>query len=262
MDGKLRIFVGPMFSGKTTSLIRSYMQARAEGKKVVAFKWIEDMRYSNSSIVSHVGETIDAIPTSHLLDCVKMTVGCDLVCIDEGQFFDDIVSFTKDLINRSIDVVISGLDADYQRKPIGSIFELLPLTSSFKKCVIGGRAFTKRLIESTDQIYIGGIDCYQPMTRAQYFNLQSAGSITTVIGDSGALKDFILNCGARKSCSSLQIIEPSEKVVVLKDAHKFEGVENWADDLANNGHFVYLGVSPESTRASSIVAISDFYIKP
>jgi len=46
--------------------------------------------------------------------------GCDVVGIDEAQFFDDeIIQVCNDLANRGIRVIVAGLDMDYQGNPFG-----------------------------------------------------------------------------------------------------------------------------------------------
>ena len=51
--GKIEVFIGPMFAGKTTSLIRRVKELKAEGKKVKVFKPSVDNRYGEDVICTH-----------------------------------------------------------------------------------------------------------------------------------------------------------------------------------------------------------------
>jgi thymidine kinase len=45
--------------------------------------------------------------------------GCDVVGIDEAQFFDDeIVKICNDLANQGIRVIVAGLDMDFKGNPL------------------------------------------------------------------------------------------------------------------------------------------------
>ena len=51
----------------------------------------------------------------------------DVVAIDEGQFFTDIVEFCEELADFGVVVMVAALDGTFQRKPFGNILNLLPL---------------------------------------------------------------------------------------------------------------------------------------
>lgn len=78
----------------------------------------------------------------------------DVVGIDEGQFFEDIVEFAEDLANAGKVVIVAALDSTFQRKPFGNIINLVPLSEKVIKltavCVYCTEpaAFTLRTIES------------------------------------------------------------------------------------------------------------------
>ena len=49
------------------------------------------------------------------------------VLIDEGQFFKNLYNFTILCLEKlKINVIVTGLDGDFQRKPMGEILNLLP----------------------------------------------------------------------------------------------------------------------------------------
>ena len=75
----------------------------------------------------------------------------DVIGIDEGQFFPDIVEFSEEMANKGKTVVIAALDGTFQRKAFASILELIPLSEHVVKlnavCMtcFGDGSFTKRI---------------------------------------------------------------------------------------------------------------------
>lgn len=51
----IEIFMGPMFAGKTTALLRRVAELEAKGFNVAVVKSSKDDRYCNSSVVTHNG---------------------------------------------------------------------------------------------------------------------------------------------------------------------------------------------------------------
>lgn len=61
MSGKLTVVVGPMYSGKTSTLL-SMIEIYTLGKKrIKVFKPVIDDRYSSDHVVSHSGQMAEAI---------------------------------------------------------------------------------------------------------------------------------------------------------------------------------------------------------
>ena len=100
----------------------------------------------------------------------------DVVGIDEGQFFEDIVDFSQDLANSGTIVIVAALDSTFQRKPFGNIINLVPLAEKVYKltavCVYCTQpaAFTQRTIESQEVELIGGAESYKPVCRQCFHN--------------------------------------------------------------------------------------------
>src|SRR5690606_6353843 len=91
----------------------------------------------------------------------------DVICIDEGQFFDDIHDFCKDSISKGKDIYISALNGDFKQEPFENISKIIPLCSDIikknSKCTLCGddAHFTKRMIDQSDKILIGDSNQYQ-----------------------------------------------------------------------------------------------------
>ena len=65
--GKLNLIMGPMFSGKTTELLRRYKRYIIANKKCLLVKFNEDNRYSKGKIVTH-----DNITGNDAYTCSKL----------------------------------------------------------------------------------------------------------------------------------------------------------------------------------------------
>ena len=117
-----------------------------------------------------------SIDDLNLIDEIKIK-NVDNIIIDEGQFLKNLkknVLYWVEKLNKN--VIISGLDGDYKRNPIGEILELLPYADNYKKlkalcliCKNGNPAlFSYRLIDNKDQILIGEQNTYMPLCRKHY----------------------------------------------------------------------------------------------
>lgn len=51
--GKIEIIMGPMFSGKSTELLRRVNRLEISGKKCLSVKFAQDMRYDDAQISTH-----------------------------------------------------------------------------------------------------------------------------------------------------------------------------------------------------------------
>lgn len=134
--GELEVITGPMFSGKSSELIRRVRVARIAEQRVVIFKHSLDSRYSKNYIQTHIGEKMESIPVSNVNEILNKLKGVefDLVAIDEVQFFgDELINLCKELINRKYKVIVAGLDTDFRGEPFGPVPELLAIADSITK---------------------------------------------------------------------------------------------------------------------------------
>ena len=75
-------------------------------------------------------------------------------------------------------IIISGLDGDYKREPIGEILKVIPLCDDVVKLKAldmidkdGSEAiFSKRIVESDEQILVGAQESYIAVSRKNYLN--------------------------------------------------------------------------------------------
>lgn len=124
--GWIEVICGSMFSGKTEELIRRLKRAQFAQQKIEIFKPAIDVRYDDSLVTSHDDNQIISTPVPAAANIALLADGCEVVGIDEAQFFDDeIVQVCNDLANRGVRVIVAGLDMDYKGNPFGPIPALM-----------------------------------------------------------------------------------------------------------------------------------------
>src|SRR5437870_10648324 len=87
--GWLEVISGSMFSGKTEELIRRLKRAKIARQKVEIFKPRIDTRYDETNVVSHDSNFIHSTPVESSSQILLYANDCEVIGIDEAQFFDD-----------------------------------------------------------------------------------------------------------------------------------------------------------------------------
>ena len=174
--GWIEVVCGSMFSGKTEELIRRLKRAKFAKLKVVIFKPIVDTRHKKSKIVSHDKNKIKCKSVKSANEIYKLAHICDVVGIDEAQFFDDeIIEVCNGLANSGLRVIVAGLDMDYTGKPFGPMANLMAtaeyVTNVHAICSkTGGLAqYSYRKTKNDDLIMLGQEQEYEPLCRATFF---------------------------------------------------------------------------------------------
>jgi thymidine kinase len=164
-----------MFSGKTEELIRRLNRAIIAGQKVEIFKPAIDVRYHRQLIVSHNESTIRSTAVQFAGDLMLLSGDCDVVGIDEAQFFDNaIVDICNTLANEGKRVIVAGLDMDYKGKPFGPMPQLLAIAEYVTKlhaiCARTGElaSFSFRLAPGDEQIVLGERTQYEARSRKAF----------------------------------------------------------------------------------------------
>jgi len=174
--GWIEVICGSMFSGKTEELIRRLKRAQFARQKVEIFKPAVDVRYDNEKVISHDANEIRSTPVPAAANIPILADGCDVVGIDEAQFFDDeIVSICNDLANKGIRVIVAGLDMDFKGNPFGPMPTLMATAEYVTKvhavCTKTGNLaqYSFRKAKSDDLVLLGEVDEYEPLSRAAYY---------------------------------------------------------------------------------------------
>eukprot|EP00730_Choanoeca_flexa_P003935 TRINITY_DN11541_c1_g2_i5.p1 TRINITY_DN11541_c1_g2~~TRINITY_DN11541_c1_g2_i5.p1 ORF type:complete len:331 (+),score=32.21 TRINITY_DN11541_c1_g2_i5:80-1072(+) len=174
-DGAIHMIVGPMFSGKSTELLRRVKRQSVASKRCLLIKYSKDTRYGLEGVITHDQQQSTAKACTVLEEARSEAADYDVIGIDEGQFFPDLVEFSEEMANEGKLIIIAALDGTFQRKPFSSVMELIPLAESVVKlsavCMICNRdaAFSKRLGNETEVELIGGADKYIAVCRKCYF---------------------------------------------------------------------------------------------
>lgn len=172
--GNIQLILGPMFAGKSSELLRRVSRYQIAKKKCIVIKYIKDTRYDAECVATHDRQSFPAIPTDELSKVIEIVKDCEVIGVDEGQFFPDIIPFCEDLANAGKIVIVSALDGDFLRKPFGSVCDLIPLAEHIVKlkavCMICQRdaAFSKRITNESQTELIGGSDKYIAVCRRCY----------------------------------------------------------------------------------------------
>ncbi|KAI4880728.1 hypothetical protein NFI96_024527 [Prochilodus magdalenae] len=131
--GQIQVIFGPMFSGKSTELMRRVRRFQIAQYNCLVVKYSKDIRYSDTGMATHDKNTMEAVSASCLREVHELALGAAVIGIDEGQFFPDTVEFCEEMANRGKTVIVAALDGTFQRKPFGNILSLVPLAESVVK---------------------------------------------------------------------------------------------------------------------------------
>ncbi|MCX5975501.1 MAG: thymidine kinase [Coprothermobacterota bacterium] len=178
-QGSLEVICGSMFSGKSEELIRRVKRAHIARQNVIVFKPAMDSRYSQGKVVSHDGETTQALNLQHPEEIYAHLHGdTQVLAIDEAQFFpDSLVKVCQSLADRGFRVIVAGLDTDFRGLPFGPIPSLLAVAEKIDKlqaiCVVCGEVAsrTQRVIDGHPAFFedpvimIGAAEKYEARCR-------------------------------------------------------------------------------------------------
>ena len=193
-SGHIEVVCGPMFSGKSEELIRRVTRALIAKQDVRVFKPAIDDRYHATSLASHAGRTVQALPVKSTLE-IRSHLGLapepalfgfeppdvqgvklpDVVAFDEAQFMDaGLVPLALELSRAGVRVICGGLDLDFRAEPFGIMPELLARAEHVEKltaiCPICGAPATRtqRLVNGMPArfddpvIMVGAAESYEP----------------------------------------------------------------------------------------------------
>ena len=173
--GWIEVICGSMFSGKTEELIRRLNRALIAKQKVEIFKPAVDTRFHEEKIVSHAEREIRSTPVGFANDILLLAGDCDVVGIDEAQFFDDsIIEVCNQLANSGKRVIVAGLDMDFEGRPFGPMPSLLAIAEFVTKvhaiCSQTGdmASYSFRLDEDNAQVMLGEKDKYEARSRKAF----------------------------------------------------------------------------------------------
>ena len=176
-SGWMEVICGSMFSGKTEELIRRLRRAEMAGQKVEIFKPKIDTRYDDVEVVSHNHNKIMSTPVESSNEILLLGSTCDVIGIDEAQFFDEgIVEVANQLANNGVRVVIAGLDMDFLGRPFGPMPFLMATAEYVTKvhaiCKKTGNLanYSMRISKNQDLVQLGETVSYEAVSRRVFID--------------------------------------------------------------------------------------------
>ncbi len=178
--------MGPMFSGKTSELIRLVEREVYAKKRGAIFKPAFDNRFSVKEVVSHNGLRYDAYSVAAtrlgISKIPRVADGghLDVVGVDEVQFFPPHIVKLLDNLAFSKKVIVCGLNLNFRAEPFDTTMLLAAKADRVRYlsavCVVCGQEGTRsqRLIDGrpapkkSPTIVVGGKEMYEPRCRTCY----------------------------------------------------------------------------------------------
>lgn len=181
--GTVTLIVGPMFSGKTTELIRRLRVSLVARQRCCVVRPAIDDRWAglhtHHSAAAQAGglepDEVAVFAGKTLREAVPPT-GFDVVAVDEGQFFPDLAAECARLADRGVHVVVSALNGTFHQTPFPAVSELYPrcdkvimLRAVCMACHAREAPFTVRVGADPSGggvVDVGGADKYRAVCRA------------------------------------------------------------------------------------------------
>jgi len=190
--GYAKVFIGPMFSGKSSALAREATTHADVGHKVIYINHVDDQRNIHgddffSTHHSSSSKLSDKISCTKVKSLLTVDVSnYDVVAIDECQFYDDLLEAVTLWVKEQKKIVLcAGLNGDAFQKPFGQMLNLIPFADEVihyqakcHQCLKNqdghvrasyvNAPFTARLVGGSEQKLIGAGDTYVPLCRFHY----------------------------------------------------------------------------------------------
>lgn len=184
MRPELIMYVGGMFSGKTSRLLSNLERFKYQQRKVFAFKPRVDDRYSDSEIASHMGWRYPATRVSIGAELIKELLAqfpdgvvksdC-VVAVDEAFMIPGVADELVWLFKNGITVLVSTLDLSSSCIPFEEVTRLFPYATTVHKCTAvcdvcqDDAGYTwRKPVDNETEILVGGGDIYSPRCRLHH----------------------------------------------------------------------------------------------
>ena len=180
-EASIEAVVGPMFAGKTTTLIS---RAEKYNDDVIVFKPSFDTRYALTDIKSHNGKHFEAISVSNV-DEIIVPDNVKTVIIDEIQFFTE-PCFKGNIIQKimkmkyaGITVICAGLDKNWQGEDFAVSSKIINIADRITilkaKCAVCGKpaGYSFKKSGSDAEIELGASDIYEPRCYEHFYNFKN-----------------------------------------------------------------------------------------
>lgn len=182
----LEVIMGPMFSGKTSELIRLVEREVYAKRRGAIFKVAFDKRYSAKQVVTHNGLRYGAYTVAssaeglRTIEDIAESKGLDAIGVDEVNFFPQELVGVLDRLADTRKVIACGLNLNFKAEPFPTTMQLAARADRVRYlsavCVVCGQEATRtqRLIRGKPAprdspiIVVGGKEIYEPRCRTCY----------------------------------------------------------------------------------------------
>lgn len=170
-----KMYVGPMFGGKTTRMLSQVERYSYMGEEALIFKPKIDERYESKSIVTHSGKSIPAIRVQHG-DDIRRAVSAiyggtpSVIAIDEAFMIPGSGFAAVQLFREGHTILVSSLQLASDGSPFEEIQMMFPFATYISVCPavdpiskrdayytekIGGK-------QESGAVEVGGSEMYRP----------------------------------------------------------------------------------------------------
>lgn len=179
-SGRLRVITGPMFAGKTATLLARIDRARRQRRRVLAATNLIDDRFGPSLIASHDGRSTAAHAVDGPTELTELVDSeqPELLALDEAQFFGpELIPVLGDVLANGVDVHVAGLCQTFGGEafePITTLMtqaeEITKLTAVCEVCGADAAFHQLRPGHDTDASgpVIGGAEMYEARCRTHF----------------------------------------------------------------------------------------------
>lgn len=182
MRGKLIVYYGPMYSGKSWKLINDY---KAQKEIKIAVKPQGDLR--TSGIYSRKGIEIPAVSINKIEELSQVVKDIKNIFIDEMMFFGkESINEIEKILNNGANITVAGLDSDYRA-------EKFPVMT--------------KLIEMADYTKVFSATCHITGEEAIYTGKLINGKVAPYYVDNVIESDIIGNTDVRYIAVSKKVME-------------------------------------------------------
>lgn len=185
MKTNIILTTGPMFSGKTSWLIKELNKKNLN--EVLTVKYFLDDRYDNLSLATHDGIKLNAKSAKNendILGFLKEKPNTKYLGIDELQFFNlSIVRFIEDLKKKDIEILTAGLNVDHNNKEWettnalrGVADRIIELKAICAACGKKNATISNRKTRRDERVVIGGAELYESLCEKDYEAVSKRGT--------------------------------------------------------------------------------------
>jgi thymidine kinase len=166
-DPVFRLFVGPMFGGKTTKMLAALERARYRKRRILLCKPKRDQRYSFGQVMSHTGISWDAHNVATGKEIYDLAQEVDIVAVDEAFMIPYSAEWLITLFRQGKSVYVSSIQLSASFEPLEEIQTMFPYATHVEVCpavcpITGRDAYYTISKQPVDPIQVGGSDIYEP----------------------------------------------------------------------------------------------------